>query len=172
MPCYHPITAYRALVPNPETGKYRLLFGISRRHKLEEVKIPCGQCIGCRLERSRVWAMRCVHESQLHEDNSFVTLTYDSSRPCSLGRDYTLVPDDFVKFMKRLRKEFSGEKIRFFHCGEYGSLNMRPHHHAILFGLRFPDCKLWSRNHGQSIYRSAILERLWPYGFNILDKRL
>ncbi len=165
MPCYHPITAYRARNPNP-SGKYPLIFHLPRSYKAEEVKIPCGQCIGCRLERSRVWAMRCVHESQLHEDNCFLTLTYDSSRFESFGRDYTLVPSDFVNFMKRFRKCYRDEKIRFFHCGEYGELNQRPHHHAIIFGFDFPDKRLHSVNHGFRIYRSPTLERLWPYGYS------
>ncbi len=165
MPCYHPITAYRARNPNP-SGKYSLVFHLPRSYKAEEVKIPCGQCIGCRLERSRVWAMRCVHESQLHKDNCFLTLTYDSSRLESFGRDYTLVPSDFVNFMKRLRKCYKDEKIRFFHCGEYGELNQRPHHHAIIFGFDFADKRLLSINHGQRIFRSSTLERLWPYGYS------
>jgi hypothetical protein len=33
---------------------------------LSGLKIPCGQCIGCRLEYSRQWAMRCHHEASLH----------------------------------------------------------------------------------------------------------
>lgn len=110
--------------------------------------------------------MRCVHESQLHEDNCFLTLTYDSSRFESFGRDYTLVPSDFVNFMKRFRKCYRDEKIRFFHCGEYGELNQRPHHHAIIFGFDFPDKRLHSVNHGFRIYRSPTLERLWPYGYS------
>lgn len=165
MPCYHPITAYRARNSNP-SGKYSLVFHLPRSYKAEEVKIPCGQCIGCRLERSRVWAMRCVHESQLHQDNCFLTLTYDSSRLESFGRDYTLVPGDFVNFMKRLRKQYVDQKIRFFHCGEYGAVGQRPHHHAIIFGFDFADKRLLSVNHGQRIYRSPTLERLWPYGYS------
>lgn len=110
--------------------------------------------------------MRCVHESQLHENNCFLTLTYDSSRFESFGRDYTLVPSDFVNFMKRFRKCYRDEKIRFFHCGEYGELNQRPHHHAIIFGFDFSDKRLHSVNHGFRIYRSPTLERLWPYGYS------
>ena len=44
-----------------------------------ELFVKCGQCIGCRLERSRQWATRCMHEASLHDCNSFVTLTYDEA---------------------------------------------------------------------------------------------
>ena len=40
-------------------------------------EIPCGHCIGCRLEYSRQWANRCLLEMQQHEQNCFITLTYD-----------------------------------------------------------------------------------------------
>jgi hypothetical protein len=51
------------------------------------LKIPCGRCIGCRLEYSRQWAMRCHHEASLHTFNSFITLTYD---PENLPQDGSL----------------------------------------------------------------------------------
>ena len=41
-----------------------------------KLTLPCGNCIGCRLERSRQWAVRCMHEASLYEDNCFLTLTY------------------------------------------------------------------------------------------------
>lgn len=55
--------------------------------------------------------------------------------------------------------------MRFFMCGEYGDLNRRPHFHACIFGYRFPDRKYWSKGKSGSLnYRSAQLERLWPFG--------
>jgi len=66
--------------------------------------------------------------------------------------------------MKRLRKY---HKVRFFHCGEYGSLNMRPHYHAIIFGFSFPDRKKFKDlPSGFPVYTSEFLESLWPYGFS------
>lgn len=38
--------------------------------------LPCGQCISCRLEYSRQWAIRCMLEASQHEFNYFLTLTY------------------------------------------------------------------------------------------------
>ena len=112
MPCYHPLQGYRSradgktIVFNPRDG------WVDR-----PLNIPCGQCIGCRLDRSRDWATRCVHEASLHENNSFITLTYNNE---NLPEDRSLHKKDFQDFMKRLRKKFHNKKIRYYHCGEYG----------------------------------------------------
>ena len=126
------------------------------------ITVPCGQCIGCRLERSRQWALRCVHEASLHTRNCFITLTYDDDH---LPNDLSLNIDHFQKFMKRLRKRF-GDGIRFFHCGEYGENFGRPHYHACLFNFDFPDRQLWTCRQGVNLYTSAILQELWPFGFS------
>lgn len=159
MTCYKPLLAWRDPNNLGKNGKPSLTF---KGHSgLEPIKLPCGQCLGCRLERSRQWATRCIHEASLWSDNCFITLTFDDAHLSPTG---SLNPDDFVLFMKRLRKKF-GEGIRFFHCGEYGSLYERPHHHAILFNFDFPDKELWQVKNGNYLYRSRSLESLWPYGF-------
>jgi len=102
-----------------------------------------------------------MHENQLHEVSTFITLTYapEFEPP---GR--TLVKKHFQDFMKRLRKA-SPEKIRFFHCGEYGETTQRPHYHAILFGIDFADKKKHSiTKGGETTYTSELLERLWGFG--------
>jgi len=78
MPCYHPLHGYQSTRANPETGKYPWVARLAKAGSLtaKHLAIPCGRCIGCRLERSRQWAIRCVHEASLHEDNAFITLTY------------------------------------------------------------------------------------------------
>lgn len=114
------------------------------------------------MDRSREWATRCVHEASLHEDNCFITLTYNDEN-CPL--DGGLVKSDFQKFMKRLRKN-TGKKIRYYYCGEYGDKNNRPHYHAILFGYNFPDWQyLFDSTGGTAIYTSKILEETWKKGF-------
>lgn len=131
------------------------------------LEIRCGQCIGCRLTRSCHWAVRCVHESQMHEYSSFITLTYDDEH---LPVDHSLHYGDFQAFMRRLRKYFhrsERQRIRFFMCGEYGALRARPHFHACLFGCHFLDRVLFKRlDHGSNLYTSDTLERLWPFGFS------
>jgi len=125
------------------------------------MSIPCGQCVGCRLERSRQWAIRCVHEASLHQHNCFVTLTYnDANLPPGQSLNYR----HFQLFMKRLRKRL-GDDIRFYMCGEYGENFGRPHYHAILFNVDFPDKTVWRKTKtGHHQYRSKILEELWPFG--------
>ena len=77
MACFHPITAWRANVGvNAGTGKVPIVFKKEYGIPDTEMQVPCGQCIGCRLERSRQWAIRCVHEASLHPINCFITLTY------------------------------------------------------------------------------------------------
>lgn len=76
MPCYHPLHGYYSKHENP-TGKRSWVRHLSQAKSAEGLSLPCGRCIGCRLERSRQWAVRCVHEAALHEDNAFITLTYD-----------------------------------------------------------------------------------------------
>lgn len=161
MTCYKPTEAWRAVKPNPETGKFPLVFSLSEGDPDRPVMIPCGHCIGCRLEYSRQWAVRIMHEAQLHEDNCFITLTYEEGHlPYPPG----LRIDHFQKFMKRFRKRVGD--VRFFHCGEYGDDGNRPHYHACIFGYAFPDRVLFTRRNGNDLYTSELLSTLWPYGFS------
>ena len=158
MPCYHPITAYQC-------GDGSIVFQERRWfNTVKTLSLPCGQCIGCRLERSRQWAMRCMHEAQLHEKNCFITLTYDNTH---LPSDGSLHYKDFQLFIKRLRKKFGNTRIRYYMAGEYGENFGRPHFHACIFGHDFHDKKLWKRSSsGSMLYRSADLELLWPFGYS------
>lgn len=165
MPCYRPIRAWHSRTLNP-SGKRSIVFKQSEAYDpINHIDLPCGQCVGCRLERSRQWAIRCVHEAQLYDDNVFVTLTYNDE---NLPKDGSVNVKHFQDFMKRLRKHFSERKIRFFHCGEYGDRFMRPHYHAIFFNLDFPDKKLHQVKDGTRLYTSEVLERLWSFGFCII----
>ena len=156
MSCYHPISAFQCTDGS-------IVFDERRKHDISRsLTLPCGQCIGCRLERSRQWAMRCMHEAQLHQNNCFITLTYDNDH---LPGDQSLHYPDFQRFLKRLRKSLGGAKVRFYMAGEYGEKYHRPHWHACIFGYDFPDKKLFKRtSSGSLIYRSEHLETLWPFG--------
>ncbi|WNK12899.1 MAG: replication initiator protein [Microvirus sp.] len=152
MACFSPLSAF-------QTDGGQVIF--SERGSIRRpLQLPCGQCIGCRLERSRFWAVRCMHESQMHDFSSFVTLTYDSDN-ASQSLNYR----DYQLFMKRLRKRLG--PARFYMCGEYGEQFKRPHFHACLFGCYFHDRVVHSRSaSGSTIYRSPTLEELWPEGFS------
>ena len=161
MTCYHPMEGYRGKEIT-KTGKRKIVFNANDALgtcSLFRVTLPCGQCIGCRLERSRQWAIRCVHEASLYDDNCFITLTYSDENLPPYG---SLVKKDFQDFMKRLRKRFSN--VRYYHCGEYGSKTKRPHYHAILFNIDFPDKELLTINNDQRLYTSEILSKIWGKG--------
>lgn len=155
MPCYYPLTAYQdanGTVVFVERGAHDFV---------RTLQLPCGQCVGCRLERSRQWAVRCVHEAQLHRENSFITLTYRD-----MPENASLSYRDFQLFMKRLRKN-GHQGARFFMCGEYGDDFGRPHFHACLFNCGFADKELhMTTGSGMRIYRSKELEKLWTLGFS------
>lgn len=166
MPCYSPLRGFRAKSVN-SSGKRGIVFNPGQGFPDLPVDLPCGQCIGCRIARSREWALRCVHEASLHTENSFITLTYNDS---NLPSDGGLRIKHFQDFMKRFRKDIEPAKIRFFHCGEYGSKNKRPHYHAIVFGYSFPDRSLYKNARGNNLYISEQLSRLWPFGFSIIGE--
>ena len=126
------------------------------------VTVPCGQCIGCKLEKSRQWAVRIMHEEQLHEESCFLTLTYSDDE---LPENGSLVKSHWQKFMKRLRKAYDDKNIRYFHCGEYGDRLQRPHYHAALFGLDPDDKELISRAGGNNLYQSPRITKIWGHGF-------
>lgn len=128
----------------------------------------CGQCIGCRLEISRQWAIRCVHEAQLYPHNIFVTLTYDDEH---LPRDHSLQPRDTQLFFKRLRRRLGDQRIRYYLAGEYGDRDGRPHYHAIIFNCRLPDEKPFKETNTRNTLRtSEILNQAWGQGFTSIGE--
>lgn len=166
MPCYHPVTGWRSNKGrNSKTGLWPIVFDRKEGYADKEVVIPCGRCIGCRLERSRNWATRMVLEARDHANNCFVTLTYDDIH---LPSNQSLNKIDIVKFLKRLRKHYGDQKIRYFQCGEYGDKTQRPHHHVCFFGFDFKDKTLWTCQNGYKYYRSATLEKLWRFGNSLI----
>lgn len=162
MACYSPIPAFRGKHARPN-GSYPILFDINDPRKGDPIMLPCGKCVGCRLEYSRQWGIRCFHEASLYDDNCFITLTYDNEHLPVTGN---LVPRDLQLFFKRLRKKY-GEGIRFFAAGEYGGNLGRPHYHACVFNHDFEDKYAWQRSKsGELLYRSPSLEKLWKYGYS------
>jgi hypothetical protein len=160
--CFYPIQGYKARRPNP-SGKYSIVFDVNKGFRDFPIKIPCGRCVKCRLEKSRTWAIRMVHESTLHQQNCFITLTFSPEELLVHAPYGSLDVKVFQRFMKRLRKHFHFP-IRFFHCGEYGERTRRPHYHAILFGIDFPDKTLWSERDGIQLYVSKLLTKIWSHG--------
>lgn len=177
MPCYHPLQGYRSNSVNP-SGKRSIVFNKNEGYVDRPVHLPCGRCIGCRLERSRQWAIRIMHEAQLYDSNSFLTLTYSDE---FLPADGGLVKKHFQDFMKRVRRRIDygnvaglntdpNKKVRYFHCGEYGEEFNRPHYHACMFNLDFTDKEVIKSHRGVHYYRSSTLEELWPHGHSMVGE--
>lgn len=155
MPCYHPLKAWQ------QAPGVKPVFAFKAGY--QELTLPCGRCIGCRLERSRQWAVRVMHEDSMHDQSYFLTLTFDKDHYPDLSKP---IYPYFQGFMKRYRARFPDLEIRFYMCFEYGENFGRPHFHACIFGHLPDDAVLYKRTFsGDNLYTSSLLESLWPYGF-------
>lgn len=176
MACYHPMHCAYQGTSVAGAPLYKILgpwTGV--KNHPNDIQVPCGHCIGCRLDKSREWADRMMLELDHSKTAVFVTLTYDDLHvPVSMYNDdgvpfFTLDKRDVQLFLKRLRKYFYGKSIRYYLAGEYGDKTNRPHYHAILFGLDLSDFRdrvhFGSNPFGQPYYTSSTLERLWSNGF-------
>ncbi len=163
MACYSPAKAYYG--KKTEEGKNSIVWKKGDSYKGEEVYLPCYKCIGCTEQRARQWGIRCMHEVSLHEDNCFITLTYDDE---NLPKSGNLQIEHFQKFMKRLRRSEPKKKIRFFHSAEYGDKELRPHYHALLFNHDFKDKIYLREERGNNYYTSKQLSELWPKGYHVI----
>lgn len=153
MPCYHPVKAFSLAsggISFVEKGDIR-----------GDIKVPCGRCIGCRLDRARDWTLRILHEQKAHGGVNchFLTLTFDDDH---LPKPPSIDVEHWQLFAKRVRNTLG--PFRFFMCGEYGDLTGRPHYHAIVFGLVIPDLKWWTTRKQMDVYTSEKLEALWGQG--------
>ena len=186
MACFHPIGAFQARKPN-RAGKRPVVFSPPAVSGFDKISLPCGQCVGCRLERSRTWAMRCMHEASRYENNCFLTLTYCNEH---LPSDLSLDKGHWQAFMKSMRHKYvvyeDGEPvnpIRYYHCGEYGRNCVlhgirdcadcngigRPHYHAVLFNHDFLDKELHKENfNGDHLYVSKALNEIWGKGLCVV----
>jgi len=153
MTCTSPIRGWKKLEGGGMTTS------LNKGYADQPMTVPCGQCITCRLERTRTWAIRCMHEAALHEQNIFTTITYDEEH---LPYGETLVRSDLQKFIKRLRKKVPN--LRIFYCGEYGDTTDRPHYHALLFNYRPNDAEKMAERNGKDIFRSDKLDKTWGMG--------
>lgn len=157
--------------------------------------VPCGQCIGCRLDYSREWATRLMLEMKRFKESEcwFITFTYDDeflpvskfifdskTRKVKRSPFHSVSKKTHQLLMKRIRNWY-GPDIRFFSCGEYGDISFRPHYHYILFGLDLSgDIMEFYRTNwrGDILYNSPTFQRkVWsdekthkPYGHVVIGK--
>lgn len=176
MCCFHPIDAWR------RDDQTKLDFTNApkiRKHHTEHLKVPCGKCIGCILDKANDWATRCYCETKGWTNNCFITLTYNDK---NLPENEQLRKKDLQDFWKRLRYHYQGKEtwvnpqngrienpIRYFACGEYGPKTKRPHYHACVFNWKPSDLKFYKENHqGDKLYTSKELTKIWGKGFVIV----
>ncbi|QCS36894.1 replication initiation protein [Tortoise microvirus 21] len=135
-----------------------LTFGQSVENPLG-VKIPCGRCMACRINKRTEWCVRLLHELEYWDHKaSFITLTYDDAYLHLSG----LVKRDLQTFFKRLRKRY--KDIKYYAVGEYGEENLRPHYHAIVFGFKPNDLYFQEESRGRKRYTSKELDSIWKLG--------
>ena len=153
MSCYHPMQVWyrpgekvKFSKPKEHLPLYRL------------ITIPCGQCIGCKLDHSKDWVCRLLMELETNPNAIFLTLTYDDKN-CPIE----LKKRDLQNFFKRLRHYFKDRKIKYYACGEYGPNTFRPHYHLIIFGLDF--FELDKHKLRDNLYTSDIISKIWKKGF-------
>lgn len=189
MACYHP-----RCVLVPPKGRVKFLSsdepigpvpaGLGR-----VVYLPCGNCLGCRLDRRHDLAVLQSLEADVSvHSNWFVTLTY-------AGDEYagsSLVKRHVQAFNERMRKFMQYHRLRwrFYGCGEYGGEFGRPHYHLSVFDV--PDeimlgvdkdydalsARRNGLNHGRLVrlpsplvdsegrpyWQSQVIEDRWPFG--------
>lgn len=183
MSCYHPIQAYD-LAPSGAPQR-KIVFKLGPyydRSKVQFLELPCGQCVGCKLDYSRQWANRCMLELGYHKSSYFCTFTYDDEHlpkgySCDLATGECISPvaslrrRDAQLLLKRIRKRFPEQKIRFFGSGEYGTQTLRPHYHIILFGLELNDLETYKKGDKVGFYyNSPSLSSCWPNGYTVVAK--
>lgn len=191
MPCYTPRKGYwskdltpngkRIWVSNPKLAQLDPLTG-----QAKTLDLPCKTCVHCRTQHTRAWGIRCVHEASLYEDNSFITLTYSPER---IPRYGNLLHAHMANFLKKLRNagnwprkwreymypgdegaEVQLRRIRYYMAGEYGEKGGRPHFHACLFNLDFPDKRPTTLVRDNQYFHSEILDKLWGHGKTVIGK--
>lgn len=177
MACYHPRRVFLGSDRRPD---YRWRADLFPEFNGDQVNLPCRRCLGCRTREAREWTLRAFHEGLCHTttwrdpvdgttatvpNSVVVTLTY---APEHLPPDGALRHRDFQLFMARLRKR-RGPDVRYFMCGEYGGKTLRPHFHAILYGVDFEDTYEEVSLDGQVNRMSVELDETWKLGRATLD---
>lgn len=153
---------YKDLYSNTENGGYMF-------EKM--VSVPCGSCRECLTQNSRSWAFRIMKEAQQHEDNWFITFTYDDKHIPKNGMLDVKAISEFNKKLKvYLSRKGLKSDFRFYAVGEYGGQTARPHYHVIYFGLDIPDLKfICKSSKGHLVFDSEVIKNVWKNGFITIE---
>lgn len=123
--------------------------------------LPCGYCAGCRIDRRALWERRLTSE-YVQQRCAFVCFTYDdyhlvwrsgASRPSVSKEHLHKFLDSFRHKVHSLRElpEHCYYDYKVFAVSEYGEKNLRPHYHALFFGLDW-------------LYFKNLFQDYWQYG--------
>lgn len=160
MSCNFPVTVYQDREGGPVSFYDQSGF--------DQLSVPCGRCAGCRLGRAQAWSIRCQHEAQLHDENCFLTLTYDDEHLPEFG---SLRYPDVQSFNRSLRKQVAPKRFSFLCAGEYGERTARPHYHMLLFGHRFDRLSDFSRAGVPGrLGESESVAKLWGHGSHFVGE--
>lgn len=157
----------------------------SNRENLEVLNIPytiipCGVCDECYKKRVKEWSIRILNETKYHNENYFVTMTYDDAHlPRNNSLDKKRVQTFFKSLKKHITRDYPDQKIKYYCVGEYGEGQgqreyLNPHYHFIGFNLNlsvygltdiFPDGHRHYSKSGDLLMYCQMLSDLWPEGF-------
>lgn len=185
MPCYAPNLIIKSAFGNkyigskimhPEYTPGQGYVDKSTGQVSEVIEVPCGQCIGCRLDHSRMWADRITLEAMQYPDgyNWWITLTYDDDHvPISDKGTQTLCKKDLQDWIKRLRRQLEYHQghtgLRFYACGEYGTHTLRPHYHVCIFNAPLQMQGVEAQNSfGDLMYHCDMIYDTWDKGHNVV----
>lgn len=154
------------------------------------LKVNCGHCLGCRIQKTAGWAIRSVHEAQMHPKrfdqktqqwvggNSFLTLTYRDEitidkrgQPIGLPNDRGLRIQHWKNFAKKVRNHCG--PFRYLHIGEYSPApEFRPHYHALIFGHDWASerTELKQEPWKSPLFVAPVLTLLWPHGIHSIGE--
>lgn len=188
MVCFYPIKMYWTK-EYTDNGKKKLVpaaYWNERRYGKfpdePETEVCCNKCLGCRMNAARSNAVRIMDEASLFQNNCFITLTVGDRYINDVFPGRSVCRRPFQLFAYRLYEKFRGFEffpkpnfykakkwnsypIRIVYCAEYGSVDWRPHFHAILMNFDFCDKQMYgTSDNGSSLYLSQDLMELWPYG--------
>lgn len=180
-------TSYRAIFVDWVEVERNPKFYKAKYRKVDQ--IGCGNCIECRLAKSRDKANQMILEKKEYPEDQvwFITLTYsDEYLPfhhtvdTSTGEiieGVSLCKKDAQDFIKRLRRYYEynyGVKgIRYVICGEYGTETHRPHYHLIAYGLPLDVTKLKKHSvndMGQTLWKHEEIAKIWGKGHIIIGR--
>jgi hypothetical protein len=177
MSCFKPISGYMStLVRGGKIiGKNFTTHKPSNGYPFHAAQVPCGYCIGCRLEKSRQWALRCTHEAKMHKQNCFITLTFNPESLAKRARK-SLDVREFQLFMKKLRQHIYRSSLRAFKARHSTSLRRGPRRLSVgpivrkalrkKASVRFYHCGEYGAKYGRPHYHACL------FGYNFPDKKL